>query len=241
MKYLVSLVLIGILVLGCSEETIEVDGTVEGLEYFPVQEGNEWVYEYDSIVYDENKGIIDTNSGFIREVVFDSEVDGSFKIERSFRKKVDDSWVVTDIWSGRLEDRRAIRTEENLSFIKLVFPPNLNVNWDGNALFDQNVEIVIAGEPLRPYQGWDYQIVGNEGSYSYEGFQSDDVIDVLQVDETSLIDRRYSLERFARGGGLVEKELRLLECQCISVPASVPWEEKAEKGVILYQRLISFN
>lgn len=240
MKQIFSVIII-LLLTSCGDETIEVDGTVSGKEYFPVEEGREWVYSSDSIVYDENEGIIDTLRGFIKERITDVNGEGRFVIERSFRKNVDEPWEVSDIWSGRLEDTRAIRTEENLSFIKLIFPPSINRSWDGNALFDQNVEIVIAGEPLRPYQGWDYQIAAVNGTYNNEMISTDDVIDVLQVDEESFIDRRYSLERFAKNIGMVEKRLMLLECQCTTVPETVPWEEKAEKGVILTQRLISYQ
>jgi len=240
MKHIFTIFLAVILLISCGDETIEVDGTVSGKEYFPIEEGREWVYSSDSIVYDENVGIIDTLTGFIRERITKVEGD-AFVIERSFKKNEDDTWEISDIWSGRLENTRAIRTEENLSFIKLIFPPALNKSWDGNALFDQNVEIVIAGEPLRPYQGWDYQITAVDGTYNNEMISTDDVIDVLQVDEESFIDRRYSLERFARDIGMVEKRLMLLECQCTGIPETIPWEEKAEKGVILTQRLISYQ
>ena len=191
-------IIVGLLVLhSCDNETIEVDGTIQGMEYFPIEVDKEWIYSSDSIVYDENLGIIDTLTGFIRERISEYNSDGSFLIERSYKTQLNDTWEVSDIWSGRLEDTKAIRTEENLSFIKLIFPPLLNRSWDGNALFDQNVEIVIAGEPLRPYQGWNYEITALDGSYNEGEVSSDDVIDVLQVDEESFIDRRYYILRLS--------------------------------------------
>lgn len=227
--------------ISCGEETIEVDGSVEGKDYFPVDLGREWIYQTDSIVYDESKGIIDTLSGYVREVISESLSDGTFIITRSYTKDLTEEWEITDIWSGRIEDRKAVRTEENLSFIKLVFPPNKSSQWDGNALFDENVETTVAGEPIQPYQGWDYEIVSIDGTYSQDTISVSNIVEVLQVDVVSVIDRRYSLERFAKNIGLVEKKMMILDCQCSSVPDSVPWEEKAEKGFILTQKLISYQ
>ena len=227
--------------LSCETETIEVDGVVSGREYYPIDEGREWVYVTDSIIYDESRGRIDTFSGFIKEVITDLNVDGKYIIERSFTRNLMDPWRVTDIWSGRIEETNVVKTEENLSFIKLVFPPNIFSVWDGNSLFDENIEIVVAGEPLQPYQGWKYEIIDIEGTYSQNDISAVDVVEVMHVDALSIVDRRYSIERFAENIGMVEKKVMILDCQCSNVPESVHWEEKAEKGFILSQRLISYK
>ena len=57
--------------ISCGDETIEVDGTVEGTEYFPIDFEKEWIYKTDSIVYDESMGIIDTLSGYVREKIIE--------------------------------------------------------------------------------------------------------------------------------------------------------------------------
>ena len=241
MKQNIIVILLLLFLVSCGEETIEVDGIVDGKEYYPVTVGREWIYVSDSIIYDESMGLVDTLSGYVKEVIKDISDDGFYIIERSFKRKLAEDWKVSDIWSGRLENTSAIKTEENLSFIKLVFPPNIFTSWNGNSLFDENVEIVVAGEPLRPYQGWNYEIIGTEGVYNEDTISATNVVDVLQVDATSIVDRRYSLERFASGIGMVEKKMIILDCQCSNVPESIPWEEKAEKGFILTQRLISYK
>ena len=238
---LVVIIFLPLLIYSCGNETIEADGVIEGQEYFPVEVGMEWIYSSDSIVYDKSTGLIDTLKGFIKEVITSKDEEGNFVIERSFGRDTS-GFAVSDIWSGRLSERNAIRTEENLSFIKLVFPPTLNQKWDGNALFDERVEIVVAGEPLMPYQSWEYNIISVDGLYDEGGISVSNVIEVENVNQFTNIDYQFAIERFAPNIGLVEKTMFLAEC-CTSGPVqeNIPWEQKAEKGFQLSQKLISFK
>ncbi|HMQ06734.1 MAG TPA: hypothetical protein PKC30_05500 [Saprospiraceae bacterium] len=226
--------------VACNDEIIHVDGEIAGKKYFPLETGRVWIYEYDSIIFERFSGRILQRTGWIREEISGILDDGRFRIERSFKKNQNDPWVVSEIWSARIEEQRAIRTEQNLPFIKLVFPPFNNVQWDGNALFRDDIRILVAGEQLQPYLMWQYRITDTEGVFDWPHGRLQDVITVQQADLVSLIDRRYSYERFAPGVGMVEKFKMILDCQCLGVPVTVPWEEKAEKGFILSQKLIDY-
>jgi hypothetical protein len=71
--------------------------------------------------------------------------------------------------------------------------------------------------------------------------QFDKVAIVLLTDdgEENTIERRYALEKYARGVGLIYKEYEILDSQCST--CTEPWSEKAEKGFILKQTLIEYN
>ena len=61
-----------------------------------------------------------------------------------------------------------------------------------------------------------------------------DYADVLtiqaQSDPKILTEKRYSLEKYAKGVGLVYREIRILDTQ--KLDASTAWEKKAQKGFI---------
>lgn len=232
------MVIIMVFLSSCTQEFISVEKERIGKEYFPVEPGMSWIYEYDSTVYDKISGNIIHSSGLLLEEIVEKLDEDRYMLRRSIRKEHDVSWKVTDIWSVRREDERAVKVENNLPFIKLVFPPLLNATWNGNALFKDDITIQVGGELLQPYLMWQYKIVETNGTFQYNDTVIQEIIKVEQVDQESLIDFRYSEERYAKGIGLVEKFMLILDCQCIGVSQSIPWEDKAEKGFILRQKLI---
>jgi hypothetical protein len=226
---------------GCETETIKVDELNKGYEYYPLNLGNSWVYEYDSIIYDPSLGIIDTASGYIKEEITEKLEDDRFIIQRSWKAFLSDPWLNTDRWTIYRDQNRLVKTEENLSFIKLVFPVSVGRSWDGNALFEESIDIYVAGESIRPYFNWNYEITSDNETYSYQNIDSDNVILINQVKDTSIVDLRFSEEKYAPNIGLVEKFTQILDCSCFNIDTAIPWEEKAEKGFILKQKLIKYN
>jgi len=237
-------ILLGI-IFSCENETIEVTGEPVGRSYFPLSVGSEWIYQVDSIIYDESQATVDTTSGFVRELITEQLNDGSYRIERYFSRQLSSDWEITDVWSARYEDTRAVRNEENLSFIKLVFPPALDVDWDGNSLFDENVFVTVAGELLQPYKFWDYRITEIDGTYNLENNVLSDVVTVSQVnnrdvENPNLVERRVAIEQYADNVGLVFKQMEILDSRG-NYPAGTPFEDRIERGFRMEQRLIQFR
>lgn len=241
MRYFFFLILLAFIYPGCESESIKVDQSDLDLEYYPLGIGNKWEYKYDSIVYDESLGKVDTFSGYLLEELEEEIRENTYIIQRSWRKAPNDSWIMTDRWTVSLDDNRIIKTEENLPFIKLAFPLTKGKSWKGNILFDESIVINVAGETLRPYINWNYEIVSVNDIFSVNGLELEDIIVINQVNDTSLVDLRYSEEKYAPNIGLVEKYIQILDCSCFDVSLDIPWESKAEKGFILKQSLIKFN
>ena len=229
--------------LSCENKIEDFDPGSGGREYFPLEVGNSWTYQLDSIIYDNKGSRVDTISQVLREDITESYTDPSgdtaYRVAR-YRQKTNGLWEVTDIWSASLDDRLAYRTEENLRFAKLSFPVEEGVAWDGNAFMDEEVIVKVAGEPIRVYQNWgDYRYVSAGVSESIGDLSFDAVCTVEQVDLEDKITRRYSMEKYAAGVGLIYREMIILNTQ--QFDSEDPWEEKAEEGFILRQSLISFQ
>jgi len=234
--------------LSCSERTIEkpdLDGV--GLDYFPMEVGKFWIYQHDSIIYNPEPGFIlkETSSQEMRITVVDTFVglDGkkNYSIERAVRDSINPAWSVKDIWACEVDESRVIWKEENLHFIKMIFPISRQTSaWDGNALIDEDQEFYLREELLDYFKLWDgYRYAGVDETETIGTTQYLDVTTVLHVDEDIIYHRRFSQEKFAKNVGLVHRYVEILDTQ--NDDLSVPFRDRAEKGFILETTLISHN
>lgn len=244
-------VLCAMLILtSCDEESISPGMT--DTSYFPLEVGNYIIYEIDSTVYDDFTMTVNQTIMQVREVVESEIVDNAgnpaFRIERSYRMDSTEVWGTRgyDIWSANLNGNKAERVEENQRYIKLVFPVADGKSWAGN--------IYINVDPLSELaylEGWTYVMNKVHTPGVWNGNAFDSTLTVIQHEEGTLIDTIGSREVYAKGVGLVYKEFWVLESQCTScsptdIPClaacqALPWEQKAEKGFIVKQTLLSYG
>jgi hypothetical protein len=244
MKLLISL--LGILAImggmSCTKETEPVDESTFGYDFFPVTKGKSWIYASDSIIYDNGGTKIDTFFSFIKEEMGDSFIDEAgntvYKLNRYFRRNATDVWSRTNTWTTYTDRTRAIRTEENLKFVKLIFPLKKGLRWDGNVFLDEDIKIDIAGESIEAYKNWKHKIEEVNEKFSFKG--TDVVaVKVNLVDDASIIDRRKVTEYYGKGIGLLKKEMIILDSD--GSRPNDPWEKKAQKGFIHTLTLIEVN
>ena len=154
MKYVISLVFIFFIVssalFSCKKEKPEE--TDLGYSYFPEQVGSFVVYDVDSLFYNDFTNRVDTFKFQLKEkiqsVFLDNENRTTLRVER-YVKKYDATkpysqipWKLRNVWASNLTKTTAERVEENIRYVKLIFPVSTSQLWNGNA---QNV--------LAP---WDY-------------------------------------------------------------------------------------
>lgn len=249
LKFYLPLLIVGIaLFQSCGEGTVE-DPIEFGYDYFPLEIGKYIEYDVDSTLYDISVGnnvVIRSNSIQVREEVTDSFPDNEgrpmYRIERFERANETEEWRVKDVWTAVVTDRQAERIEENLRFIKLVFPVSDNTNpWNGNKYIDENLVISVEGESIFIFKNWlyEYRTIGE--ALNIGGFNFEDVVTVFQADEENFIELRSSYEQYARDVGLVKREQFILDTQCIENCIGWTWEEKAEKGFIVTQTVRDYN
>jgi hypothetical protein len=223
----------------CNKDT-PVVGIYFKYEYFPIQTGNWIEYEVDSITYDDffDPIAIDTVSFFLREEISESFLDNegreAYKIE-VYRKDTDTlPWELINVQSVVKINQQAERVEDNLRFIKLVFPVVTDKKWSGNAYFDytDNNSCDFLGD-------WNYQYTSVDKAANYNGLHFDSTLTVLQIDNENLLCKNYSQEIYAKHIGLVYKKLLRLATQNIN--STIPFEEKAEKGFILNMKIKAYG
>ncbi len=227
----------------CEKETEKLDEEFFGYEYYPVSVGNEWVYKVDSLLY-SNDGIFkDTASWYIREKITKihkvGNEENNYVVERS-KSKDNINWTISDIWTIKKTDSNIQKTEENLTFIKLIFPPKKGKGWDGNAFINPGAEVSVFGENFKMFENWSYKITEEIPSMNLGGKTYDNVIKVREVDEESIVNLKRSYAHYAKGVGLILEERSILFDQPNNTE-EIEWAIKADMGFILRRELISHN
>jgi hypothetical protein len=168
-------------------------------EYFPDSPGHYVIYDVDSLVYDDFSGEVLNFNYQVKEVIesrfIDSEGLESLRLERFKRQSPADNWQVKNIWQARLLPSRAEKTEENITYIKLVFPPKEGQTWNGNAyntLPSQTYRITDAHKP--------YLIA--------PGLAFDSTVSVVQRNFFTVISEDLQEEKYAKHVGLIYKRYR---------------------------------
>lgn len=168
-----------------------------GYSYFPLTIGHQVIYEVDSIVKSEfNLGKIDTFTFQIKEMVesffIDNEGRETARIERYKRANASEPWVIHKVWTANLNLMNAEKKEDNLTFIKLAFPPKKDQKWNGNAKNELDEQ--------------EYKITDVNIPESVNGIAFDSVLTVLQADEDNIVYKKYEIEKYAARTGMVYKE-----------------------------------
>lgn len=233
-----------VLLTACEPEFIPADDASIEMDFFPIDSFTTWEYRMDSIIYDNEGLTIDTSVSYRREQVLGSfmDIEGKVTYRLGIAKKsnLTDIYKETDLWTFQLNENGLQRKEENLNFVKLLFPIVIGDFWDGNQ-FPENTEIYVAGDAIEAYRRWEYEYVDRLESFAVGAELYTDVIHVKQADNTNEIERRFSEEYYAKGVGLISRNMEILDHQCGVLETNCdtkPWVEKADQGFILSQRLI---
>ncbi len=250
------MILSAIVFQACKDRETEIfdSGAAQQYAYFPLQIGKYIDYQVDSVVYDFGPGgstITNASSTFVRELIADTLRDQNgqltYTLERYERVSPDVPWELRSIGTAVRTSSQAIRTENNLRFLKLIFPMDRRSEWDGNTWIDINREIEIAGERMRPFSNWFYEVDSIDIQAHVGTFAFDSTLLVTEADDNNIIERRLSRVRYAKNVGLVWREQFILDSQYCNqaIPPpdceTRPWELKAERGYILRQTVLAFN
>ncbi len=254
MKYILTLGMLILLMIACRDElSSPVEESIYGYGYFPLEVGLERIYRLDSIQYDLGRNdlpVDDSSTFYLREVVVEQLLDHTgmsvYRIERFRSDDPDGPWEIFDVATQSRSTNQAFYTENNLRLINLVFPVEAGKKWDGNAFIKDDITVIIRGESIEMFKGWDYQMVAVDSTEQVGEIMFDEVLTVQQAASENAIERRYSFEKYAKGVGLVFRHREILDSYCKYIGTNEPcinkdWRAKAGRGFILRQTLVSHN
>lgn len=220
-----SVVLLCIIVAAaCSKQTIQPSPTDLGQDYQPLNKGHFIIYDVDSIIYDDFTKTVDTFYSEMKDEIGDEFIDDqgrtSHYVNRYQRKNNTEPWVISHIYYITQNEYRLEWKENNLRFIKMVYPVKLNKKWKGNSYMPTQTNTELSWMDDWDYRYTDVVAPYNTGSKTYNSchiVDHADYIEGIPSDPNSYSARGFSKEVFAKGVGMIYREV-------------THWEYQANKG-----------
>ena len=190
-----------------------------GYQYFPLVQGKYNIYQVTDSIFSLSAPKLTVNSYQVMELVSDTMTDLNkdkvYEIIRYSRKDPLTDWNLDSVWTARLmfapgrqSFNRAVKTENNNAFVKLVFPVANNIKWNGNQLNSLNPPDSINQNNIYGT----YKMVNVHRPY----LKYDSTIFVIQNHDTLPNNQKWEkrTERYAANFGMIEKEKIYVEFAC---------------------------
>ena len=185
-----------LLIAGCKKDSPTTISNINfGYTYFPTKVGLIRIYQVDSIYWDDFNNKHDTVSYQLKEIIDSTYLDNQNRpTQRIARYKLDSlgNWTIYKVWASNRTTTTAERVEDNIRFVKFIFPPKNNSKWNGNS------ENTLDAQT--------YQITSLNISDNLSGLSFDSTMTVLQIDDNNLVSRMYGVEKYATGVGLYYRQ-----------------------------------
>lgn len=219
MKTWISFCLACMLFMSCGKDVIPADDVELGKDYYPLYAGHYLIYDVDSIIYNDFTKTTDTFKMEFKDEVAEEFTDNegrpSFVINRFVRQDSTFLWEENLTYYATLTNFRLEVTENNLRFIKLVFPVKLNTSWNGNSYIPLNLS------ETKWYTGWLYKYENVNEPYKAGDITYTNTVSVPQADLTEGAPDNpneysaytYGKEVYAKQIGLIYRELTRWEYQ----------------------------
>lgn len=221
-----------LLLIACHDktETLNIDYKYG---YFPLDTGKYITYAVDSISSYNSNNKKDTAHYQLKELVADTFYDAdnelSYRLELYRRADNNSPWTIDRVWYEKKAGYNVQKIEDDIRFIKLVFPPQQNETWDGNLYIPKT-------DPYRDFENWTYNYESVDVPYSINGFSFDSSLTAVGVNDSSFVAKRLRKEVYAKHIGMVYQEWELKTKQTFG-----SWDTGQWSGFSIRMRLIDHN
>lgn len=179
-----------------------------GYTYFPDNVGHWAIYRVDSAVWNSfyanepsNPEFYMTFRYYIKEIIESHFTDNqgrlTQRIERYRKDSIDGEWYYADTWFANLTATTAEKVEENIRYVKLVFPVRDGKTWNGNTFN-------YLGEQEYFYDKTYNPLTVNNITY-------DSTVTVIEKDYSNIIEEYNQYEVYAKNTGMIYKRFRAVE------------------------------
>lgn len=224
-----------IAVTSCNKsETLSIDFHYN---YFPVQVGKYVSYDVDSITYTYISGgtpqrdtVRYQTKELIADTFYDNQNQLNYRLEVYRRNNASENWSIWKVWSTKVNTTNAQKDEDELNFIKLIFPPKEGATWDGNIYLPET-------DPYKVFRNWNYNYSSVHQPYTVNGLSFDSTLTVNLVDAQLAIEKTFRKEVYAKNVGLIDQQWEYLNTQ--TVPAN--YNNGNLNGFRIRMRVFEYN
>lgn len=166
-----------------------------GASFFYPIIGMSIVYDVQEIQYTltdspivKNYQLKEVNASFFQDL--DNEE--ALRLERYRRENDTQKWVIDSVFTAKRLIDRALKTENNVTYVKMIFPIKEGVQWNGNlynSFVNDSYEMKKVNQPFQT----------NGQSFAK-------TLSVIQQNDSTLVDLKRRIEVYAEGVGLVYQE-----------------------------------
>ncbi len=230
-----ALILLGLawLLPGCKNEPETFLGDYK-YEYFPLDSGRYITYDVDSIYCYNDDGIKDTAYYQLKyevgDTFYDNQNELSYEVSIHRRENTSSPWVFYRKWYAKKNVTNAQQVEDDLRFIKLIFPPQQDATWNGN------LYIASGNEPFLAYKNWESVYEGVDVPYTINGFSFDSALLVTNVADSIFTYKHLRKEVYVKNLGMVYQEWEMKNKQEAGSWFATKW-----KGFSLKMRMVEHN
>lgn len=216
------------LLTACDTNDANLDLVPLGTDYFPINIGHFVAYNVKETNYFLNEPRKIEATYQLKEVVKESYLDlaknTTYRIERYKRNNGRDNWVLLNVWTARIDYLAAVKTEENIPFIKLVFPFERAKKWNANTLNTLNAD--------------DYEMKDLGKTYSFAGKNYSETVTVSQNIDSTFVSKDVRTEIFAKNVGMIYKKSDvLIYCQSDNCRG----KSEIERGKVLEMSIFDYG
>ncbi len=182
-----------VLLMGCTKDKETVNAI--DYRYYPIAIGDSMIYQVslfnkDLNTYDSTYQLLER----VESIFNDNEGRQTYRLERYVRKTDAEAWSIYKVWTVNKTSVSIEKQEDNITYIKLIFPVKLNKTWNGNAknIFADDFE--------------DYKIITLNEPLQTMNYFFDSTLKVQQIDYDYGFEKRNHYEVYATGVGMIYKD-----------------------------------
>lgn len=198
----------------CKKENDESYSGNPNEAYFPIKVGHYVEYDVDSTYWDDLRCLKTVHLHQQRYTITDTFTDNqgraSYRVDVLWRRADSLAWEPNSVFYVTSTPTRLEYVQNNLRFIKLIYPVSDGLQWSGNALVATN------DQDLNYFFGWNYKYTNMGQSYNNGLMNFDNTVTVEETDETQnnpdtqprdYAYRTFGKEVYAYGVGMVYREM----------------------------------
>ncbi len=205
-------------------------------EYAPIDSGHYVIYDVDSITYRYANPVYtrDTVHYQLKEEIGDTTYDNlnqlCYQLDVYRRADSNSAWSFDRRWLVKRTPTAFEKTELDLKFVKLVFPPQYGKSWNGNAYLPTTT-------PYQLFQNWDYKYTEVNYPRAYGNFSFDSTLVVSEINDSNLLEKILRKEVYALHTGMIYQEWEHLE----KTRVTTDWQTGPESGFRIRMKIAGHN
>ena len=192
----ITLIILSIfLLLACDNINSNLSLSQDGGKFFYPKIGQSVVYYVEDTQHElTGKFVVKTYQ--LKEVNVstfkDLEGKEALRIERYRRENNSQKWVIDSVFTAKKEIDKGLKTENNVTYVKILFPIKEGLKWNGNAYNSFGNDI--------------YELKKVNQFFQTNGRKFDNTFTVIQQNDSTLVDLKKKIEIYAENIGMIYQE-----------------------------------